>query len=172
MPIARPRPYTGQNVVCWGGFIFKYDSGGGGGAAGAYTGSLVVPAYCYLMDVQLQGVTLWTGSGTVAAIVGDADDADGFITSTDLKATDLLAGESISIAAGTAMAGGKIGAYVANSQWCKGSGTYGQYATAARTITCTITTSGTATAGETHLLIAYLPVHGREPFVAPTWAAS
>jgi hypothetical protein len=40
-----------------------------------------------------------------------ADD-DGFYTGVDLKATDLLAGESLSFA----QAGGKAGAYIANSQ--------------------------------------------------------
>ena len=44
--------------------------------------------------------------------VGDVADPNGYYAAINLKATDLLAGESISFA----LAGGKAGAYIANSQ--------------------------------------------------------
>ncbi len=134
---------------------------------------MVLPPYCYLYDVALIGVSLWTGTSTIGAIVGDGDDDNGFFTTTNLKATDLLAGEAISVNAGTAMAGGLIGAYVANSAWAVGGGTTNaRYNVTARTITCLVTAAGTATAGETHFLVTYTQLSGSEPLGTPTYAAT
>jgi hypothetical protein len=78
-------------------------------------------------------------------IVGDTDD-DGFYTAVNLKATDLLAGESLSFA----LAGGKAGAYIANSQVSP------RYSATARTITAKATTVGTApTTGETRINVIW-----------------
>lgn len=158
--------FTGFNTVEHDGFVFKYNSNGGG-AAGTYTGTVKIPPNCYLVDVALYGVSLWTGSSTVAAIVGDADDDNGYLVSTNLKATDLLAGEAISVAAGTAMAGGLIGAYVANSAWAGG-----VYSTSARSITCLITAVGTATAGETHFIVKYMRFSPSRGLGTPVYAAT
>lgn len=165
-------PNIGANVPVWCGFKFLYNSNGGG-AAGTYTGSIIVPAYCYLVDVMLINVVLWTGSDTITAIVGDGDDDNGFLTTTNLKATDLIAYEAASVGAGTALAGGLVGAYIANSQWTPGSGTYGRYAPVARTLTCKITAAGTATAGETHFLVSYVgPFAGATCLQSPVYAAT
>jgi hypothetical protein len=56
--------------------------------------------------------------------VGDAGNASGYFAAVNLKATDLLAGESISFD----QAGGKAGAYIANSQVSP------RYSASARTI--------------------------------------
>jgi hypothetical protein len=93
-------------------------------------------------------------------IVGDGTDPDGYFTAVNLKATDLLAGESISFA----LAGGKAGAYIANSQVSP------RYSAAARTITGSVTTVGTtATTGRTRMIVLYT-LGGNE--TAATYAAS
>ena len=170
-----PRPWVGFNTVRWVGHDIQYNSGGTGidATSRTYTSTIIVPQYCILIDVMLIGVTLWTGSSTISAIVGDADTTNGFFTTTNLKATDLLAGESISVGAGTAMAGGLVGGYVANSQWGPASATYGQWSGAAgRKITCTVTAAGTATAGRTLFVVGYLEFSGSEPMGVPTYASA
>jgi hypothetical protein len=81
--------------------------------------------------------------------VGDTDD-DGFYTGVDLRATDLLAGESLSFA----LAGGKAGAYIANSQVSP------RYSATARTINGIITVvGGSGSTGRTRMTVVYhLPV--------------
>jgi hypothetical protein len=68
------------------------------GAAGVYTGSIVIPAGATIHDVIVHGTALWTAGTSALMDVGDAADPDGFFTQIDLKATDLLAGESVSFA--------------------------------------------------------------------------
>lgn len=80
--------------------------------AGTYTGSVSIPAGATLIDIIVAGVALWTNTGACTLKVGDAADDDGYYTGVNLKATDLLAGESLQFA----NAGGKAGAYIANSQ--------------------------------------------------------
>ncbi len=114
------------------------------GAAGTYTGSVALPAGATLLDIVVNGVVLWA-AGTAATLkVGDAADDDGYFTGVNLKATDLLAGESISFD----QAGGKAGAYIANSQVSP------RYSATARTISGVVTTTGTtATAGRTRMTV-------------------
>ena len=163
-------PYIGANVARYVAGKMLHTNGE---AAGVHTVAIEVPAYSILLDVGIVGVALWNISVSAGLIAGDADDDNGYIVSTDLKATDLLAGESIWVSAGTAMAGGKIGAYVANSQWTIGSGAAPQWRTAARTITFTLTTTGSAaTTGETLCIVKYLTFSGCEPIVAGTYVAS
>lgn len=118
--------------------------------AGTYTGSVTVPAGAVVHDIIVNGVALWTATTSAALIVGDAADPDGYYVSTDLKATDLLAGESFSFD----LAGGKAGAYIANSQVSP------RYSATARVITGTITTVGAAgSAGRTRMTVVFsLPV--------------
>ena len=116
------------------------------GAAGVYTGSVAVPAGSTIHDIIVSGVALWT-AGTAATLkVGDVANDAGYYTGVNLKATDLLAGESLSFA----LAGGKAGAYIANSQVSP------RYAAAARVISGIVTTTGTtATAGRTRMTVVY-----------------
>lgn len=112
----------------------------GTGVAGTYTGSVTQPAGSQLLDIILYGVALWNAGTSATGIVGDVSDPDGYYTAIDLKATDLLATESISFA----LAGGKAGAYIATSQANK------RVAVADRLITFVATLVGTAaTTGET-----------------------
>jgi hypothetical protein len=118
--------------------------------AGVYTGSVTVPAGASILDIVVNGVALWTATTSATLKVGDAADDDGYFTAVNLKATDLLAGESISLES----AGGKAGAYVANSQVSP------RYSASARTVSGIVTTVGAAgNAGRTRITVTYaLPV--------------
>lgn len=113
--------------------------------AGTYTGSVALPAGATLIDIIVNGVALWTAATSAAMEVGDGTDPDGFYTAVNLKATDLLAGESLSFA----LAGGKAGAYIANSQVSP------RYSAAARTISGVVTSVGAGTAGRTRMVVIY-----------------
>ena len=114
--------------------------------AGTYTASVLLDAGTTLLDIIVNGVALWTATTSATLIVGDGDNDDGFFEATDLKATDLLAGQSISFA----FAGGKAGAYLANSHVSP------RYTGNGRTITAKVTTVGAAgDAGRTRVLVVY-----------------
>jgi hypothetical protein len=89
--------------------------------AGTYTGEVAIPAGATITDILVQGDVLWAATTSATLNVGDfteagaAIDADGFYTAVNLKATDLLAGESLSFA----QSGGKAGVYNAgtNTHW-------------------------------------------------------
>ena len=123
--------------------------------AGVWTGAVVVPAGASILDIIIDGIALWNSQTSATLKVGDTDD-DGFYTAVDLKATDLLAGESLSFA----LAGGKAGAYIANSQVSP------RYSAVERTINGIITKVGTSgTAGRTRMTVVY-----SLPLAAPTAA--
>jgi len=129
------------------------------GAAGVYSASFVLPAGATLLDVIVHGEALGTAGTSATLIVGDTTDDDGIFTAVNLKATDLLAGESISM---NGLAGGKHGADVAldytsvatiGAQQVKRRETS---PTAERTMSCKVTTVGTAGfAGRTRVLFVY-----------------
>lgn len=129
-------------VVCTHELVLK----AGTLAAGVYTASVTIPAGAALMDILVNGVALWNNGTSASMIVGDGADDNGFYDAVNLKATDLLAGESLSFA----LAGGKAGAYIANSQVSP------RYSASERTITAQVTTVGTApTTGETRLNVIW-----------------
>ena len=114
--------------------------------AGTYTASVLLDAGTTLLDIIVNGVALWAATTSATLIVGDADNDDGFFAAVDLKATDLLAGESLSFS----FAGGKAGAYIANSQVSP------RYTGNGRTITAKVTTVGAAgNAGRTRVVVVY-----------------
>ncbi len=114
--------------------------------AGVYTASVTLPAGATLIDIIVNGVALWTATTSANMKVGDAGDDDGYYTNIDLKATDLLAGESLSFA----LAGGKAGAHIANSQVSP------RYLPIGAVIAGIITTVGAAgTAGRTRMTVIY-----------------
>lgn len=120
--------------------------------AGTYTGSVAVPAGATILDIIVNGVALWDNAGAVTLKVGDAVNDAGYFTAVDLKALDLLAGESISFES----AGGKAGAYIANTQVSP------RYSAAARTIRGIVTAAGAGgSAGRTRMTVVYaMPVAG------------
>lgn len=116
--------------------------------AGTYTLPFTIPAGAYLMDIIVDAVALWDTATSATLKLGDADDDDGYFTGVNLKATDLLAGESLSFAA----AGGKQGAYSIGSltHWAR------RYFSTARTLTATVTTVGASgSAGRTRVTVLY-----------------
>lgn len=117
--------------------------------AGTYTGSVAVPAGATILDIIVNAVALWTAATSAALDVGDVDDPDGYYIGINLKATDLIAGESMSFA----LAGGKAGAYIANAQVSP------RYSATARVISGIVTSVGAGTAGRTRMTVVYhLPV--------------
>ena len=110
-------------------------------------GQIKVPANSYILDVQVHGVSLWVSGAGASLIVGDGDDDNGFHTATNLKATDLLAGEANTME----HPGGLAGAYT-DAQQRK------FYSASARTVIAKLTLATNATAasaGETRVLVMY-----------------
>lgn len=131
------RPANGINVA---EAVFTETTG-----AGTYTGTVTVPAGGIVLDVQVHGIALWTATTSALMVVGDAGTADGFFTSTNLKATDLLAGEVNNFE----HPGGKAGVYIASEQRVL-------YSATSRLITGTVVTVGAAgNAGRTRLVVVY-----------------
>lgn len=113
--------------------------------AGTYTGSVSVPAGATILDIVVNGVVLWAAGTSASMDVGDAADPNGYFAGINLKATDLLAGESISFES----AGGKAGAYIANSQVSP------RYSASARVVSGIITSVGTGTTGRTRMMVMF-----------------
>lgn len=138
-----------------------------GAAAGVHTVSLTVPAGALLVDVIVHCVALWNQGTSAALIVGDDTDPNGIFDAVDLKATNLLAGESIAMSAGH---GNLPGAYIVGTlptgHW------ESRYQAAARTVDFELTTVGTAaTTGQIVCEIIYsLPSSNNT--VASTYVAS
>lgn len=120
-----------------------------GTAAGVYTSRpIIIPKFATVIDVIVHQIALWDAGTSATGKVGDATDDDGYYTGIDMKATDLLAGESLSFS----KTGGKEGAY------CVGTATHWttRYLTAQRSIKLIVTTVGTAiTTGSTRLTVLY-----------------
>ena len=112
--------------------------------AGTYTGTIALPAGSRIIDIGVDGQALWTAATSASMIVGDDDDDDGFFTATNLKATDLLAGEINNIE----HPGGKAGAYIASEQRVL-------YSADARNIIGKVTSVGAGTAGRTRMYVVY-----------------
>jgi len=118
--------------------------------AGTYTATFRLPPNATLIDVIVENIALWT-AGTSASLEVGSTDPDGYFTAVDLKATDLLAGESVSLMS-TQVRGGVIGAYDT------GTSTHltRLFSSAARTIVATIVAAGTdATAGRTRVTVVH-----------------
>lgn len=131
---------------------------GGSAAAGVYTADIKIPGNCILVDVGIHAVALWNAGTSATAIVGDVDDPNGYFAAVDMKATDLLAGESINLVAH----GGKAGAYVVGTlptgHW------EARFDADERTITLEITTVGTApTTGDSILWATWIEVPKEHP---------
>ena len=90
----------------------------------AYTFDVFVPAGAMILDILVHNEVLWDDGTSAAMEVGDyasstddngqpaigaAIDADGFFTAIDLKATDLVAGESVNVGEKN---GGVLGAWI------------------------------------------------------------
>ena len=132
-------PNVAEMVISW--------DDNGGGAAGVYSISTVIPAGAYIQDVQVHTDTLWDSGTSATLIVGDSDDDDGFYTGVNAKATDLVANEVLSFY----HLGGKEGTYLTDDN-----GVMTQYSSSARTITAQMTTVGATTAGVTRIIVVWV----------------
>lgn len=123
-----------------------------GGAAGTYSASFEVPDGAFLIDVIVHATAVWTGTAATL-IVGDGDDPNGFFTAVNLKATDLVANESISFS----MQGGKKGADLDSPITAADAAQVRRRSIgAARTLSAEVITTGTAgTAGDTTVVYVY-----------------
>jgi hypothetical protein len=136
---------NGQTIPAGGALVVAEERTFAENGAGTYTASVALPAAATLLDIIVNGVALWAAGTSATMKVGDATDDDGYYTAVNLKATDLLAGESLSFA----LAGGKAGAYIANSQVSP------RYSATARTITGVVTSVGAGTSGRTRMQVVY-----------------
>lgn len=119
--------------------------------AGTYQADFVLPPNSTLVDIIVEAEALWDAATSAALIVGDTADPDGWLASINLKATDLLAGESISLGS-TQVRGGNAGAYIS-----VGTSTHvsRRFATAGQTISANIVSVGAGTAGRTRVTVLY-----------------
>ena len=117
--------------------------------AGTYTGSVTLPAGAIIQDVVVHAIALWAAATSAALNVGDVADPDGIYAAVNLKATDLLAAESISFA----FAGGKQGADLDVA----GTGFHvrRRYLATERVVSGVIVSVGAGTTGRTIMSVLY-----------------
>lgn len=121
-----------------------------------HTGTVTLPAGAWLHSIQVTNQALWTG-GTATMIVGDTADPDGYFTTTDLKATDLLVGEVLDSAEPSNW-GGVNGAYLVAATGRRGPTTnnFGMYYAAGSNIIGVVTVGTPATTvGRTLMTVNY-----------------
>lgn len=128
-----------------------------------HTGTLTIPAGSVLLDVVVWSTALWTDS-SAAIIVGDANDDDGWFTTTQLDTTDLPVGERLTARSGDNW-GGVNGAYLttagkfgpnASDAGTPTDGYSGYYASAGSVIGKITVSSPSGTAGRTFMQILYV----------------
>lgn len=127
-----------------------------GTAAGVYSASFAIPDGAVLIDCMVHGHALWAAGTSATLIVGDATDDDGIFAAVNLKATDLLAGESLTMA----FPGGKFGADLAvdytSVATIGASQVKRRRIAGARTVSAKVTTAGTVgTTGVTDVVFVY-----------------
>jgi hypothetical protein len=124
--------------------------------AGTYNFDVLLPAGALITNVLVHNHVLWAAGTSASLEVGDftnaatpvAIDADGFFTAVDLKATDLIAREGISLFT----AGGVEGAYSAGTltHW------EDLYKATERIIRFSVVSVGAGTTGRTFCCVTYV----------------
>ena len=117
--------------------------------AGTYTGTVALPAGAVVVDVIVHAIALWAAATSADMIVGDAVNDDGFFTGVDLKATDLLAAESISFAQTGGLEGADIDSPAAGAHVRR------RYLATARNIIGKVVSVGAGTTGRTLMTVVY-----------------
>ena len=130
----------------------------------SYTGTVPLPAGSQLLDIVFVTGVLWGGT-SASLIIGDDDDANGYLAATNLKATELLVGEQFrlsahgSISAESGQTLGKEGAYVVNTTGQVGQATAdapaGYYTTANNIIAVITPGAADGTAGRSYMTVLY-----------------
>lgn len=122
------------------------------------TGTVVIPAGATLVDIVVTSSVLWS-KASARFTCGDAQAATGWFVSTDLSGTDLLVGEALRAAGGSAAWGGVNGAYLVSA-----TGRFGQatstkagpyYVSAGSVIGVVTVTPGAGAAGRTTMTVTY-----------------
>ncbi len=123
-----------------------------------FTGTVVIPAGATLIDIVVTSSVLWSKAST-RLIVGDAQSNNGWFTSTNLNATDLLVGERLSAAGGVQAWGGVNGTYLVSATGVMGQATAtasGPYYTSASSVIGVVTvTPGAGAAGRSFMTVLY-----------------
>lgn len=119
--------------------------------AGTYAADFNLPADAVLLDIIVEAEALWAAGTSASLQVGDSADPDGYLTAVDLKATDLLAGESVSLMGATVL-GGVGGAYTT-----VGTSTHlnRRRSSSPRTISASVTSVGAGATGSTVVSVVY-----------------
>lgn len=117
--------------------------------AGTYTGTVALPAGAVIVDVIVHAIALWAAATSAALIVGDGDDPNGFFDAVNLKATDLLAAESINFS----HTGGKEGADLDDPD--AGAHVRRRYLATARNVIGKVVSVGAGTTGRTLMTVLY-----------------
>lgn len=121
-----------------------------------YTITIPVPAGAWIHDITVTNQALWTAGTSAALDVGDTADPNGFFAAVDLKATDLVVGEVLSVRDST-LWGGKEGAYLVAATGRRGptSTNFGLYYAAGSNILFAAAKTGSGTEGRTHVSVTY-----------------
>lgn len=121
------------------------------GSGTSYTGTIPILANTLVLDIKVRNLALWNGT-SASMVVGDDDDADGFFTAVNLKATDLLVGEVLSVMHST-LWGGTEGAYIVAASGLRNK----LYYTAANNVIGVVTPGAAdGSAGSTLLSVEYV----------------
>jgi hypothetical protein len=125
----------------------------------SHTGTVPIPAGAVIEDIKFVNTVVWNATGAVSLNVGDDNDSDGYFAAVNLKATDLLVGELLSVLGGVQTWGGKNGAYLVSATGRMGSVTAADsalYYGAANNIIAVISvTTPASTNGRSFLMVTY-----------------
>jgi hypothetical protein len=124
--------------------FLESDGNAVGGLAGTWSGSIAIPAGACIVDVIVHCTAVWNATTTAVLTVGDGDTADGYYTAVNLKATDLTAGQDLTLA----MAGGKQGTFLGDAS-SAGVHTTKAFNLAARNCVAKVITTGAPVTGRT-----------------------
>lgn len=122
-----------------------------------HTATFTIPAGATLLDILVIPQVLWAAGTSAAFTCGDANSANGWFTTTNLKATDLVVGERLQ-ASNANNWGGVNGAYLTTA------GRFGQqstnmiggYCPTAYSMIGVVTVVGpSSTAGRTRMMVLY-----------------
>jgi hypothetical protein len=123
----------------------------------SHTGTVVIPAGATLLDILVSNAAYW-GAASASMTIGDTASANGYLTASDLKATDFVPGEVFSVSGSTGNWAGKNGAYLVAATGRRGpaSTNFGTQYISASTISVVITvgTPG-STIGRTFVTVFY-----------------
>lgn len=125
-----------------------------------HTGTVRLPARSTLLDIYLVPQVLWTAT-TATIVIGDANSANGWFTSTNLVATDLVLGERLQASQAVATDGSYGGTF--EGSYVTTAGRFGQAATnmiggycpTAYSVIGVVTVTGPTAVGTTRMTVIY-----------------